>query len=130
MRKNYTQLIINKYLAEHEVRYIAGIECSIGWYESCATQAEAVKLLRELVEADGHHVFMRYDPVSFGRSYGERNKLLGKVVWCNTLTGKTETKRIKVEGATVADIKELQELREWSYNARFLEWEALHGKEY
>ena len=34
MKKDYLQLILNKYLNEHDVEYIAGVECSIGWYES------------------------------------------------------------------------------------------------
>ena len=130
MKKNYAQRIIDKYLAEHEVQYIAGVECSIGWYESCATQAEAVKLLRELVEADGHHVFIRYNPICFGRKYGEHDKLLGNIVWFNTITGRTETKRIKVSGARVSDIKELMELWDYSRHGKFLEWEKLHGEEY
>lgn len=130
MKKNYDQLIINKYLAEHNVKYVAVVEHSIGWYESCDTEAEAVKLLRDLVEADGHHVFIRYNQVSIGKNYGEHNKLLGNIVWINTITGKTESKRIKVEGAKVSDITALTELYAYSRKARFLEWEALHGGEY
>ena len=130
MRKDYAQLIINKYLAQHEVQYIAVVEHSIGWYESCATEAEAVKLLRELVEADGHHIFIRYNKINVGKTYGEHNKLLGNIVWFNTVTGRTESKRIKVEGAKVSDITELAELYSYACSARFLEWEALHGKEY
>ena len=130
MRKDYAQLIINKYLAQHEVQYIAVVEHSIGWYESCTTEAEAVKLLRELVEADGHHVFIRYNKINVGKTYGEHNKLLGNIVWFNTVTGRTESKRIKVEGAKVSDITELTELYTYARNARFLEGEELYGKEY
>ena len=129
MKKSYRTLIIDKYLATHKVQYIAGVECSIGWYESCDTEAEAVQLLRKLVEADGHHVFMRYNPVSCGY-YHEGKKLIGSIIWCNTLTGKTETKRITVRGARLTDIKELDEYYTYLYSMRFQEWEALHGKEY
>ena len=129
MKKDYPQLILNKYLNEHNVEYIAGVECSIGWYESCKSEAEAVQLLRELVEADGHHVFMRYDSIKPGY-YGEKNKLIGRLTWCNTLTGKTETKRITVKNVRVSEMKEWQEFVSYVYRGQSSEWEALHGGEY
>lgn len=129
MKKDYLKLILNKYLNEHDVEYIAGVECSIGWYESCKTEAEAIQLLRELVEADGHHVFMRYDSIKPGY-YDERNKLISRLTWCNTLTGKTETKRITVKNVRVSEIKEYQEFLAYAYRGKFFEWEALHGGEY
>lgn len=92
----YRQEMIDNYLSTHECTYTVVVEYSIGWYESCKTAEETVQLLRELVEADGHHVFMKQTPFIGGYTHSDRNKISSRLYWCDTLTGKTLTKQIKV----------------------------------
>lgn len=118
------QKMIDNYLATHECVYTAVVEYSIGWYESCKTAEEAVKLLRELVEADGHHILMKQTPFMGGYTHSDRNKISSRLYQCDTSTGKTLTKQIKVN-VQIDEIPEIikywekcekdrqQQLREW-----------------
>jgi hypothetical protein len=124
------QEMIDNYLSTHECTYTAVVEYSIGWYESCKTAEEAVQLLRELVEADGHHVFMKQTPFIGGYTHSDRNKISSRLYWCDTLTGKTLTKQIKVnvllkeipevvkywEEREAWRQKQLRELYPWRYS--------------
>lgn len=75
-------------------------------------------------------MFIRYNPIYFERSYGEHDKFLSNIIWFNIITGRTETKRIKVSGVRISDIKELMEFWDYSRHGKFLEWQKLHREEY
>ena len=126
----YRQGMIDRYLIANECIYTAVVEHSIGWYESCKTAEEAVQLLRELIEADGHHIFMRQTPFRGGYTHYDRDKISSHLYWCDTLTGKTLSKQIKVN-IQIGDIpevikywdeqeaqwkKEMKERYPWRYN--------------
>ena len=87
--------LIREYLNTNNCLFTAIIEHSIGWTEAFTTEAEAVTTLRELVEADGHHIFMKQTQFDHG-DYGEKETIFCKLQWVNTLTGKTLSKRIRV----------------------------------
>lgn len=73
------------------------------WQEVTETFEEAVALLRDLVEADHHHVFQT---VTSWRacSTGRNASISCQAKWVDTLNGKTFTRTIRVNGLTNKDI--------------------------
>lgn len=105
------------YTSEEEMRminpnitFIAVVDYKSEWTEEVATFDEAVQLLRDLIESDGHHVFMKVD--RWRRNAGSMTSIHSTVTWCDTTTGKTCSKTIKVKGINYQQIA--------SYQTRYL----------
>jgi len=92
------------------VTFIAVVDHKSEWTEEVATFDEAVQLLRDLVESDGHHIFMKVD--RWRRNSGSMASIHSTVVWCDTETGKTCSKTIRVKGIDYKTIA--------SYQTRYL----------
>lgn len=111
------------YTSEEEMRminpditFIAVVDYKSEWFEEVATFDEAVQLLRDLIESDGHHVFMKVD--RWRRNSGSMTSIHSTVTWCDTATGKTCSKTIRVKGINYQKIA--------SYQTRYLAY--LKGK--
>ena len=100
--------IIQKYIKNHQdLPCLAIVEHSINWVEKCQSIPEAVKLLRELVEAGGRYIFMRvngWDRVHKVKLPIEEQEILTTITWFDTQTGKTYNKTIKLDNMRVKDI--------------------------
>lgn len=100
--------IIKKYIENHQdLPCLAIVEHSINWVEKCQSIPEAVKLLRELVEAGGRYTFMRvngWDRVRKVKLPVEEQEIFTTITWCDTQTGKTYNKTIKLDNIRVKDI--------------------------
>ena len=92
------------------ITFVAVVDHKSDWTEEVATFDEAVQLLRDLIESDGHHIFMKVD--RWRRNSGSMASIHSTVVWCDTETGKTCSKTIRVKGI---DYKEIA-----SYQTRYL----------
>jgi len=111
------------YTSEEEMRminpditFVAVVDHKSEWTEEVATFDEAVQLLRDLIESDGHHIFMKVD--RWRRNSGSMASIHSNVVWCDTETGKTCSKTIRVKGIDYQKIA--------SYQTRYLAY--LKGK--
>ena len=98
--------MIQNYLNSHNCVYTAVIEHSINWTENFSTEADAVNALRELVEADGKHMFIKQMPFKQGYTRYDRDNITSVLKWCDTTTGKVISKRIKVN-VKLSDIPEV-----------------------
>lgn len=107
INRTIARKLIREYLNTNNCIYTAVIEHSIGWTETFTTEAEAVTTLRGLVEADGHHVFMMQSQFDHG-NYNEEETIFCKLQWIDTLTGKTVSKRIRVN-VKMSEIPSIQE---------------------
>lgn len=100
--------IIQEYIKNHQdLPCIAIVEHSINWVEKCQSIPEAVKLLRELVEADKRYIFMHvngWDRVRKVKLPTEEQEIFTTITWCDTQTGKTYNKTIKLDNIRVKDI--------------------------
>lgn len=100
--------IIQKYVKNHQdLPCLAIVEHSINWVEKCQSIPEAVKLLRELVEAGGRYIFMRvngWDRVHKVKLPIEEQEIFTTITWLDTQTGKTYNKTIKLDNMRVKDI--------------------------
>lgn len=99
---------IQNYIKAHQdLPCLAIVEHSINWVEECSSIPEAVKLLRELVEADKRYAFVRingWDRVRKVKIPIEEQEIFTTITWYDTLTGKTYNKTIKLLNKKVKDI--------------------------
>ena len=98
-------------LINPDLSFVAVVDHESKWTEEVKTFQEAIQLLRDLVESDGHHIFVKVDRWRHDHNYGN-GVPHSKVVWCDTNTGKLHTKTIRVNGVTCQMIA--------SYQTRFL----------
>lgn len=87
-----------------DVTFAAVIDYDSAWFETANTVAEAVEILRDLIESDGHHVFMGVDKTWRFNSCRDGAAPHLIVKWCDTITGKAQTKTINARGVTYYDI--------------------------
>lgn len=95
------------------VTFIAVVDYQSGWYEEADTYDKAIEIMRDLIESDGHHVLVRID--RWRGSNGNRHaqaKMTSIMTWCNTLTGKMESKTIKANGINYGMISKYQRKQE------------------
>lgn len=93
-----------------DITFIAVVDHKSDWTEETKTFDEAIQILRDLVESDGHHIFMGVD--RWRHNQACRASIHSTVKWCDTETGKTYSKTIRVNGIDYQRIA--------SYQTRFL----------
>lgn len=104
-------------MINNNITFVAVVDHDSEWTESVNTLDEAVEVLRDLIESDGHHIFMGLGKWGFHCRYGHGHpRIMAK--WCDTNTGKTCSKTIRVNGINYHDIA--------SYQTRYLAY--LKGK--
>ena len=99
-------MIINKMLNEimesRKPTFTAVVDAGSEWYEITETFEEAVTMLRDLVEADHHHVFVKVTKW-MQQSHGPNASIACHVCWVDTMTGATYSKTIRINGITYKD---------------------------
>jgi len=106
MRTRYTANRIKEYMSTHQATaYIAVIDHKEKIEVSCESEAEAIALLRKLVEQDGKHVFIKQIDWNVEDVDRKSGLIFSVLQWINVTTGKTYHKTIKLVGYTWHDIK-------------------------
>lgn len=108
-------------LVNPDVTFIAVVDRASGWTEEAKTYDDAIQILRDLVESDGHHIFLRAD--GWRTSPGSFKSIHSIITWFDTQTNKTYSKTIRANGIDCQMIvdyqaKCLKYLRE-NYQERF-----------
>ena len=78
------------------VTFIAVVDRDSGWTEEVSSYEDAIQLLRDLVESDGHHIFIRAD--AWRMSPGSFKSVHSIITWFDTQTNKTYSKTIRANG--------------------------------
>lgn len=106
----YTDVQEMKMINEN-ITFVAIVDHDNDWSEITNTFEKAVEILRDLIESDGHHVYMGMGKWGFNCRYGHGHPRI-ILKWCDTNTGKTQTKSIRVDGIDYQKIA--------SYQTRYL----------
>lgn len=93
-------------LVNPDVTFIAVVDRASGWTEETKTYGEAIQILRDLVESDGHHIFIRAD--RWRTSPGSFKSIHSIITWFDTKTNKTYNKTIRAHGVDCQMIVDYQ----------------------
>lgn len=104
-------------MINNAVTFTAVVDHASDWTEQANTLDDAIDILRDLIESDGHHIFMGIGKWGFNSRGGHANPRI-IVKWCDTDTGKTQTKTIRANDIDYQMIA--------SYQTRYLAY--LKGK--
>lgn len=79
------------------VSFVAVIDHANEWEEKTNDFDKAIEILRDLIESDGHHIYMGMGKWGFNCHYGHGHPRI-MLKWCDTNTGKMQTKTVRVDG--------------------------------
>ena len=90
-----------------DITFTAVIDHKIEWTETVDTFDKAVEILRDLIESDGHHIYMGMGKWGFNCHYGHGHPRI-MLKWCDTETGKAQTKTIRANKIDYQNIASYQ----------------------
>ena len=94
--------LFDELMEERKPTFTAVVDYNSEWFEVTNTFDEAVTLLRDLVEADHHHVFVNVTEWR-EQSCGKKASIACHVCWIDTLDGSRYSKTIRVNGIVYGD---------------------------
>lgn len=94
--------IFNELMEKNHPTFTVVIDHTINWYETTKTFEEALRMIRELVEADHHHIFINVTEWR-AQSYGKNATIACHVQWIDSLDGSRYSKTIRVNGIVHGD---------------------------
>lgn len=94
--------VFNNLMETKKPTFTAVVDFESKWFEITETFEDAVTLLRDLVEADHHHVFIGVT-TWHQQSHGKNASIACRVQWVDTLDNSHYNKTIRVNGITYGD---------------------------
>lgn len=104
--------LFNELMETRKPTFTAVVDFDSEWYEVTNTFDEAVTMLRDLVEADHHHVFTKVTNWR-EQSHGRNASIACHVCWIDTLDGSSYSKTIRINGITYGDCA-------WHFNKNYV----------
>lgn len=94
--------LFNSLVETRKPTYTVVVDAESKWYEVTETFEEAVTLLRDLVEADHHHVFVEVTKWH-QQSHGKNASIACRVCWVDTRDNSKYCKNIRINGIVYGD---------------------------